>query len=190
MSMKSIIVGAATVASLAGVAQAEDLLLIDLTTIDQVTITATGGLASAAASGSDTTGVYLENFYGGAGAGLVSSLVSGNLTSFNNPSDNSPSLFRAANDPGLNIWSFSSDATVSFAAGQQAFTGSATWTMSSALYADMLAGNSIGDIYFAADTADDLAGATVIGQYRVVPSPAALALLGVGGLVGAARRRR
>ena len=54
----------------------------------------------------------------------------------------------------------------------------------------MLAGNTSGDLYFPADTADDIAnGATLIGQWRVVPTPGAVSLAGLCG-VGALRRRR
>ena len=116
---------AGSVAAFAGVAQADDLLIIDLTVPNQVTITATAGLSAITASGSDSTGVYLENFYGGAGSSLSAALVSGNLTNAENATDNSPALFRAgSSDPGLNIYSWSSASTVTFTAGSLAFTGS------------------------------------------------------------------
>jgi hypothetical protein len=190
MKMNKFVVSAAAMASLAGAAQAEDLLLIDLSTPNQITITATTGASAVTTTASNFNGVYMDGFYGGAGAGLVTTLVSGNLTTFANPSDFSPSLFRGVNDPGLNLWSFSTAATVNFTAGQQAFTGSATWTMTADHYANMLAGGTSGNIYADADTVDDISSARLIGQWRVVPTPAALSLLGVGGLVGAARRRR
>lgn len=171
-------------------AMADDLLLVDLTVANQVTITATSNAASASASGTVFTGVLLADFYGSTtGAGLVDSLVSGDLTTAANPTDGTPDLFRGFGSSGLNIWSFSTDTTFSITAGSQAFTGSATWSLSAAEYADMLAGNSSGDIYAPADTDDDIAGATLIGQYRVIPAPSAMALLGLGGLVAGRRRR-
>lgn len=179
--------------ALATVAQADDLLVIDLSVTDQVTITATPGLSAVTASGSNFTGILFENLYGGgAGSSLSAVLVSGDLTSANNPSDLSPTLFRGGTtEPGLNMWSFSTDSTVTFTAGAQAFSGSATWTLDAAEYADMLNGSSSGNIYFPADTSDDIGTAQALGTYSVVvPSPSALALMGVGVGVGAFRRRR
>ncbi|MCA9292235.1 MAG: hypothetical protein KDA20_00295 [Phycisphaerales bacterium] len=189
---KGALCAAVSVATLAAAANAEDLLIVDLTITNQVTITATSGLSSATVAGSDTTGVYLENFYGVAGGALTNALMSGDLTNAENPSDLSPRLLRgiAGADPGLNIWSFSSDSTVTFTAGSLAFVGSGTWSLSASEYSDMLAGNTSGDLYFPADTADDIAnGATLIGQWRVVPTPGAVSLAGLCG-VGALRRRR
>lgn len=190
--MTKFVAGAAAVACLAGVAQAQDLLIVDLSVANQITISATANAASASATFSNFNGVYLDGFYGpSTGPLLVTTLISGNLTTFNNPSDNSPSLFRQANDPGLNIWSFSTASTVSVTAGQQAFTGAGTWSMASDFYNAMLAGASSGTLYANVDTVDDIPTVGVaIGQWRVVPTPAALSLLGVGGLLGAARRRR
>jgi len=178
------------IAGLAAGAQAEDLLILDLSVANQVTITATTGAASANASGSVFTGFYLANAFGnGSTSSLSASLVSGNLTPTSNTSDNSPSLFNALGNAGLNVWSYSTSTSSTFTAGQQAFTGSATWNISAGAYADLLDGPSSGDIYFAADTDDDLAAATVIGQWRIVPAPSSLALIGLGGLVAGRRRR-
>lgn len=195
MNTKNCTIGLLALASCAGLASAtvgNVLLCIDLSVTNQVTITATDGLSDATVSGGDSTGVYFDNFYGAAGDSLTASLVSGDITNFLNPSDASPSLFRggAGTDTGLNLWSWSSDFTVDFTSGVQAFTGSGTWDLDANEYADMLAGNTAGDIYFPADTFDDVAGATAIGQYKVVvPAPAGLAVLGLGGLVAARRRR-
>ncbi len=172
-------------------ASAEVLLEIDLSVVDQITISATGGLSAVTASGSDFTGVYLDGLFGADGT-LVSSLVSGDLTNAENPSDGSPALFRASSgtDTGLNIWSFSSDSIVTFTAGSLAFTGSATFDLDSLSYANLLAGNTSGDIYFPADSFDDIAGGAVsLGTYFVIPAPSSLALLGLGGMVCARRRR-
>ncbi len=191
MNMNILAVVAAT--GLASVATAEVLLEIDLTVANEITITATGGLSSATVSGSTFTGFYFENFYGGAdsGGGVFGTLVSGDLTTASNPSDGSPSLFRAGSgtDTGLNVWSFSTDFDVSFTAGALAFAGSATWSLDASEYAFMMAGNNVGDIYFAADDASDLPSATVIGQWVVIPAPSSLALLGLGGIVAGRRRR-
>lgn len=185
-------VGAAAVATFAFGAQADVILEIDLTVPNQITINSTSGLSSATVSGGDTTGVYFDNFYGAAGDALNESLVSGDITNVGNPSDGTPDLFRggSGSDTGLNMWSWSSDITVNFTAGTQAFTGSATWTLDPNDYAEMVAGMSGGTVYFPADTSDDVAGATAIGEYVVVvPAPASAALLGFGGLAMARRRR-
>lgn len=181
---------AAAAAMAATTAQADDLLIIDLTVENQITITATDGLSAATVAGSDGIGIYFENFYGGAGDSLSASLVSGDLTNAENPTDNTPSLFRGGggSDPGLNLWSFSSDTTVTFTAGSVAFVGSATWNLDANEYADMLAGMMSGNIYFPADTFDDIDGATVLGTYSVVPAPGVLALLGLAGVARSRRR--
>jgi hypothetical protein len=190
---KIAITATASLFALAGVAQADDLLIVDLSVVNQVTLTATSGASAITASGGDSIGVYLDNFYGGAGDSLSATLISGDLTDTGSPSDGTPSLFRggAGSDSGLNFWSWSSDSTVNFTAGQQAFVGSATWSLDANEYADMLAGSSSGNIYFPADTFDDIAGAGVLGTYRViVPAPAALPMLGLGLGAAALRRRR
>ena len=183
----------ATVAGLASAASAQGpLLLIDLSVTDQITITATSAASAIDATGSDGIGVYLDGFYSGPRNSTVTdSLVSGDLTNVGNASDGSPNLFTTfdANDSGLNIFSWSPDTDVTFTAGQQAFQGSATWTLDSADYADMLAGNTSGDLYFPADDAGDLAGAGILGTWSVIPAPSGLAVLGLGGLVAARRRR-
>lgn len=178
-------------------ADAATLLSIDLSIANQVTINAGAGLASTSVSGSDFTGFYLDQFYSGTGSDLSYGLVSGDLTTANNPTDNTPRLYRGnAADTGLNVWSFSSDNIVSFTSGSLAFTGSATWSLSAASYTDMLAGSTGGSIFFAADTADDVAGATAIGEWLVeqpaaVPVPASVLLLGSALMgLGMYRRRR
>ncbi len=193
--MKTLLTAGAVLA-IAGAASAtelQNLVIIDLTVPNQVTVTATDGVSFSDASGSDTTGIYLENFYAAAGGSLFASLVSGDFTNFENPSDNSPELFRAGGgtDPGLNIWSFSSDSTVTFTAGGQAFTGSATWTLDADDYADMIAGGERGgDLYFPADEASDLPSAVLLGTWNVIiPTPGTAGLLGLAGLAAVRRRR-
>lgn len=182
----------AAVVAAAGAAQAQTLLVIDLTVENQITITATDGASAVSATGSDGIGVYLENFYNGPRNSTVSdTLVSGDLTNVGNASDGSPALFTTFdnNDAGLNIFSWSPDTNVTFTAGQQAFTGSATWTLDAADYQDMLAGNTSGNIWFPADDAGDLASAQILGTYTVIPAPAGFAALALGGLVAMRRRR-
>jgi len=49
---------------MAGQAQAAVVLQLDLSTVNQVTFSATTGLSLATVSGSDTIGVYLKDFFG------------------------------------------------------------------------------------------------------------------------------
>lgn len=173
-------------------AQLDKLLVVDLSVENQITITATSGVSAATISGGDATGVLLAGIFNAASANAISdSLVSGNITNVGNPSDGTPDLFYSTSGggQGLNLWSWSSDFTVNFTAGQQAFTGSGTWNISAGFYADLLAGNTSGTIYFPADTDDDIAGATAIGTWNVIPAPASAALLGLGGLAATRRRR-
>ncbi len=172
-------------------ANADVLLTVDLSVTNQITITATSGLAGASVNGSPFDGIYLADFYSAGGTGLIYTNGVGNLSTFLNASDNSPGLFRGSGDTGLNIWSFSSVGTANIIAGTQAFAGTATWSISAAEYADMIAdGARTGDIYFPADTSDDLGGATLVGTYQVVvPAPGAFAMLGLG-FAGVSRRRR
>ncbi len=180
------------VAATAMTASADILLNVDLSVADQVTITATVGNSAADASGNSFTGYLLAGFFndpsynadsGGNGVG--------NLTTSANASSGSPLLFSAWDSFGLNVWNFSADSSVGVTGGSQAFVGSATWSgLDSDEYAAMLAGNTSGDIYFNADTDNDIAGGAVfIGTWNVVPAPSSMALLGLGGIAAGRRRR-
>jgi len=178
-------------------AQAAVVLQLDLSTVNQVTISATSGLSLVSKSGSDGVGVYLKDFFGTqVFSDSGSSVLAGaNLVYFNATSDGSPSLYRFTNDPGLNIWSMD-DGTpdpASFTSGVQAFKGSATWSLTAQQYAVFLQAPTSGDVYAFADTIDDLnGGPQVIGQYSVVPEPTSMAIFGLGafGIAYRAKRKR
>ena len=195
MQRFNFLAAAASVALIGGLAASADadvLLTVDLSTPNQVTINATTGLSAATVSGSDTTGALMAGFYGSpAPAGLIYSNGAGNLTNFLNPPDNSPGLFSSTGETGLNIWTWSSDATVNFTAGVQAFSGSATWTVTAAEYAALLGGPAGGDLYFPADDDGDIGNATLLGQWSLanVPEPASASVMGLAGLVLLRRRR-
>jgi len=180
------------VAATAMAASADSLLEVDLSVVDQITITATVGNSAADASGSSFTGWLLAGFFNdfsfnadSGGNGI------GNLTTWANASSGSPLLFSAWDSFGLNVFNFSADPSVEVIGGSQAFTGSATWSgLDAGEYAAMLAGNISGDIYFNADTDNDIAdGAVFIGTWNVIPAPGSMALLGLGGIVAGRRRR-
>lgn len=157
------------------------LLTVDLSTTNQITITATGEVSDATVSGSDGIGVYLDGFFSAFDVSVGDILVGGDLTSAQNTSDGSPDLFSFSTDPtGLNIFSYTDDLSSDFVAGSLAFAGSATWTVSAEAYAAALGGAASGLIYFPADDLTDLGSATVIGEWQktVVPVPAAVWLFG------------
>ncbi|MGJ8636140.1 MAG: hypothetical protein ACSHX5_04800 [Phycisphaerales bacterium] len=177
------------VAATAMTASAEDLLIIDLSVSNQITMTATNGLASASATGGSFTGVLMADFYSGAGGnGHLYSGGTGDLVAAGDVSDGSPAIFNSAGNFGLNFWSWTASASSSFTAGELAFTGSATVSgLDAADYADMLAGNASGNIIAFADTDDDVG--VVIGQWTTIPAPSSAAILGLGGIVAGRRRR-
>ena len=186
--MKTLVLAASAAALVAGSATAEVLLVVDTSVANQLTITATTGNSSATISGSDTTGVYLDGFFSGVLSGLGPTGITGDLTSAANLTDGTPNAFRSGTDTGLNLWSWTADPTGDFISGAQAFSGSMTFTISADAYAD-ISGASGGSIYFPADDASDIAGATNIGEWALVPEPGSLALLGLGGLAMLRRRR-
>ena len=182
-------------------ARAGFIFKIDLSTVNQVTISATTGVSLATKSGSDNIGVYLINFFGTSvfstpGATL---LPGADLVYFNATSDGGPSLFRSgSSDPGLSLFSMDNGTPnpASFTAGVQAFKGSATWSLTPLQYSAFLMAPKTGDVYAFADSIDDLTGGPqVIGQYgdiSAVPEPTSMAIFGLGGLgmVYLARRKR
>jgi hypothetical protein len=187
--MKKIVMLAALAGS-ASVAMADDLILVDLSVVNQVTITSTTGLSAGTRSAGTGDGIYLQNFFTSAVLGM-NVAGTGAFRSVNGTvGDGTPSLFRGGGvgEMGLNVWSFATTAT--FTTGQQAFSGTGTWTVSAAQYASLLGGNASGNLYFPADTQDDIAaGATLLGTWRLVPTPGAAAVLGLGGLALGRRRR-
>lgn len=191
--MKTLVLAASAAALVAGSATAEVLLVVDLSVTDEVTVTATSGLASASATGSPGIGIYMEGLVSGGAASSGVVLSSGDFTTAANATDNSPSLFSFSADTGLNIWSYTADATTDVTSGATAFSGSATWAVSNAFYLELLAGPTSGTVYLPADSDDDLpsggGSAVAIGEYSVIPEPGSLALLGLGGLAMLRRRR-
>jgi len=183
-------------------AQAAVVLQLDLSTVNQVTISATSGLSLVSKSGSDGVGVYLKDFFGAQvfETSGSSRLDGANLVYFNATSAGSPSLYRGTNDPGLNIFSMDNDTPdpASFTSGVQAFKGSATWSLTAQQYAVFLQAPTSGDVYAFADTIDDLnGGPQVIGQYSfvssaAVPEPTSMAIFGLGafGIAYRAKRKR
>ena len=185
-------------------ARAGFILNIDLSTVNQVTISATTGVSLATVMGDDTSeGVYLKDLLGTSVFSVSDStrLPGADLVYFNATSDGSPAIFRNNNsDPGLNLYSMhnSFPDPASFTTGVQAFKGSATWSLTASAYSAILLAPTSGDVYAFADRISDLnGGPVVIGQYSVsgisaVPEPTSMAIFGLGGLGMAylARRKR
>jgi hypothetical protein len=175
--------------AVAATASADVLIEIDNSVADQLTITATTGLSAVDASGSNFTGILLDGFLGGASGTPGETIVgTADFGTFNEGSDGTPDFFvSGGSDTGFNIWTFGGASTLTFTAGTQAFVGSVTIDVSSTFFADIV--GTTGEIYFPADDSGDIAGAQSLGQYRVVPAPGALALLGLGGIAAGRRRR-
>ncbi len=154
----------------AGVVNAAILLTVDLNTTNEITITATNGLSDADAEGIPGAGFYLDGFFNTAPtSNLGDILVSGDLTSAANTSNGVPQLYNTGvPDLGLNVFGFSDDATATFTTGNVAFSGSATWTIDSAVYEKALAGPVSGNIYFPVEDSDQIGdeGVELLGQWR------------------------
>jgi hypothetical protein len=149
----------------------DELLIVDLSVSNQVTITSTDGASFSTVSGSDGTGFLLADFYSNAGPEGVFVTGSGDLTSATETSDGTPGIFRGDGDPGLNVWTYTDDPTSNFTAGELAFTGVGTWTLSEAQYNAMLTAPASGLIYFPADSSDDIDAASLLGTYGVTLPP-------------------
>ena len=182
-------------------AQAAVVLQIDLSTENQVTISATTGSSLASVSGNDGLGIYLKDLLGDRvfSTSGATRLAGANLVYFNATSDGSPSLYRfAGTDPGLSIYSMDNDtpSPASFTSGVQAFKGSATWSLTAQQYAVFLQAPTSGDVYAFADSINDLdGGPQLIGLYSgvssaAVPEPTSMAIFGLGALGMAYRARR
>ncbi len=190
MSIRNNALSALAIVAATGASAQDKLLIVDLTVVNEITITATNGLSGGTVNGGDGIGVLLADFFnGGSGPGIFDSAGVGDLVAVGDSSDGSPALFNSTTSVGLNFWSWTADDPSDFVSGQQAFSGSATWSLDADEYAAALAGNSSGTIYAFADTDDDIAGATAIGTWNLIPAPSTAALLGLGGLAAARRRR-
>jgi hypothetical protein len=168
------------------------VLQADLTVENTITISATSGTSLADVSGNSSIGFYLADFFDSTYS-LIYTLQSGNLSSANNTSDNSPQLWSDIDSIGLNVWEFTGDAGMTFTAGELAFSGQASWIVDTASYLSALNGAQGGNVYAPADSDDLIANATLIGTWDIiraeeVPEPSTLAIFALG-LMGLASRR-
>ena len=185
--MKKIVMLAA-LAGTASVSMADVVLTVDLSVVNQITITGTAGLSSGAQTSGTGVGVYLQNFFSANGVAINTTGTGTFRSAAGTVGDGTPGLYRdTATDAGLNVWTFAT--TQTFVVGQQAFSGIGTWNVTATQYASLLASNAGGNVYAPADSADDVASAVLIGQWAVVPTPGAAAVLGLGGLAMGRRRR-
>lgn len=150
-----------------------EVLVIDLSVANQVTISGTSGVSMNDATGSTTTGFYFQDFLVNTPSlpiGTPAIVGTATLAPASVSSNGNPRLYHNSTsaDPGLNIWGYSSTTTTTFTAGQTAFAGTATWTLSPEVYIDFLQAPATGNVYFPADEASDLGTAVQIGTYRVI----------------------
>jgi hypothetical protein len=188
--LKMAVVGVAL--SMSSFANAGLVLLADLSVANTITITATSETSLGTVSGGDGQGFYLADFFDAAFS-LSNTLISGNLTSAKETSDNSPGLYSESTSTGLNVWSFARGFSMTFTAGELAFSGQASWTVDAASYLSALNGAQDGNVYAPAFNDGQIANATLIGTWEVigatdVPEPSTLAILELG-LMGLASRR-
>ncbi|MBO6514251.1 MAG: hypothetical protein JJ974_09840 [Phycisphaerales bacterium] len=160
------------IAALTPLTSAEVLLHIDLSVHKKLTITATEGLSANTITGRNLIGIYLEGLNGNnTNIGVENSTDFSNLTSASNPADTYPLIEAHAIDSGLNIWALSTDNELDFTESQRAFTGTATWDLTTSAWESLLAGTKTGNIYFPARYSQDLDQAAFLGTYQVIPSP-------------------
>ncbi len=158
----------------AAAAQPQNLLVVDLSVTNRITVTATAGLSFGTVSGDPFDGFYLKDFLSNAGTVTVPTapvfVGTPNLTAASVATNNNPRMYRASSgaDPGFNIWGFTAATSASFTAGQLAFTGSVTWTVTPAVYNAAMTAPTGGDVYYVADGLGMLGTATLIGKYTVV----------------------
>jgi len=150
-----------------------EVLTVDLSIENQITVSAGAGVSMATISSANANdiGFLFADFFPTTVQSLGSSLVSGaTLSAASSTSDGSPVLYRASSsDTGLNIYSYSTDMAHGFTVLQTAFTGTATWNISAGAYNLMLSSApATGDVYFPTDEAAGIPTATKIGTYRVI----------------------
>ena len=193
------------------------LVVFDLSTANEMTVTAADGYALADVTGHDATGVYFENFFSNtnlyeptwaAWQDVTTTSPEGHFTYFWTHSGNNPQLFRGDGiETGLNIKLMTGDlgsetlvANAPINANSSAFKGSTTFKqLSENFYQALTTAPATGNIYAFAAREHEVGSATLIGEYVVVntsanvPEPStaiAMGLLGIVGFAGNRRRRR
>lgn len=152
------------------VAQANLLLDVDLSVENTITINALNGSALISETNGLFTGLYLDGFFGDSFTSSINdSLISSSITSANDTSGLFNDLFHFSNDAGLNLFSFDGG-TASFIADELAFVGTGTWTVSETAYQSALNGAQNGNLFFPADSIDDIAGLSALGSWAISSS--------------------
>lgn len=129
-------------------AHANLLFDVDLSVENTITINALGGSSLITESSGLSFGLYLENFFVDSFTSSISdSLISSSITSANDTSGLFNDLFHFDNDPGLNLFSFDGG-SASFIAGELAFVGQGTWTISEVAYQSAINGPLSGNLFF------------------------------------------
>ena len=160
-------------------ANAQILLTIDDSTPSHTVITATGALAGASGSSSLADGIDLLGFF--TSQNLTDAVVASPSTLTTGDSSSGPLFTYGYEDNisvggyvDLNLYQYNSGSTITFTAGQTAFTGSMTLDFSS-IASKLPSLGTTGNIVtgFSGDSPNN----TVIGEYQVVPEPSTGAML-------------
>jgi hypothetical protein len=166
-----------SIAALPAAAHGDVLLTVDITSPTAVVISSTGGAASASISGV----TYKCQLDGSIVSGTNSSYpLTGNLASSLGDAVYGSVLVRSGT--ALSPGNFGGQ-TLTFTAGQQAFTGAGSANLSDLTFAPV---GTVGDIRVLNNFGGDTG--VIVGQYRIIPAPGA-AVIGLTGLLALRRRR-
>lgn len=183
MTKTSLTLATLLTASAAHHASAAIVLEIDVTNPNAFIFRTAGGASAITAS--ESFGIVLMGFLNDPPFARAAPFL-GNIASMSARYEAAGEFAYQPETMGLMLWS--TGVVHNFTAGTQAFYGQAVWNPSAFLH-DFAPIGRIGDIV--TTSAPGRVSTNVIGQYRIVPAPASLALAGFGlAAIGTRRRPR